>query len=135
MQVKLTFQTLGKEERSRLSQTLGLLDHARLNKTEVEYSPQERRVVIYLNRLGWREKRILWTRFRIGEPKESTRCRLIIWDVEQMEVHDEHPERTEVSVSVEAQEDEIYIGSSCEHGNGFGITLKVKGINFSLDDV
>lgn len=119
-----------------------LLDHAWLKKADVCYNQTERELVIRLERYAGKTKArkkffgfVVW-RNCIAPTQDSL---LTIKDIEQCEIKDDEPNNPQreqvITGGLVFNDEEIYIGSFCEHENSYGITLKVKRINITLEDL
>jgi hypothetical protein len=143
MKEKISIKILGEvteSDKVRLKNLLDL-DHARFNKNDVIYDTDKNVLVIKLRRHEAKtkaRKKILgftvWYN-RILPTKNSI---LTIKDVESCDIRDEdpkNPHRQEVLAGgIVFQDDEIYIGAFCEHENPYGITVKTKTVNITLED-
>lgn len=119
-----------------------MLDHAWLKKRDVTYEQNDSTLLIKLTRHEQTSKArrkffglVIWNN-AIPPTKQSL---LIIRDVEHYDIRDEDPkipQKQEVILGgVAFNNDEIYIGAFCEHENAYGITIKVKRLDISLEDI
>lgn len=118
-----------------------ILDHAWLKKTDVNYNQTDRTMVIKLIRHDAKDKakkRFLGFTLWNNSIPPTRHSLLTIRDIEHCDIRDEDPKtpqcREVIIGGVAFDNDEIYIGSFCEHDNAYGITLKVKRINITLTE-
>lgn len=137
---EMTIQITGKIDKDRLEQFSSIFDHALLNKSDVEYRQKESCLILKLERNEYekKKKKFLWFNVWIAGKYPSKKCILTIRDVESCSIRDEDdktPQRQEVLMGgIYVNDNDIYIGSFCEYENAYGINLKVKRINISLQD-
>ena len=122
-----------------------ILDHAWLKKVAVTYNQTDKTLVIRLKRHDLKKskakKKILGFTIWNNNISPTIQCLLTIRDVEHCDIRDEDPktpQKQEViigGVAFDNDNNEIYIGSFCEHDNAYGITLKVKRINLTFEDI
>jgi hypothetical protein len=136
MKLNLFFSSasVSRRETSQLSEVLA---HSTLEKTNVQYQSEKKTVVIRLKRAVWGESKFLWFRQRISKNSETIDCILTVRDVEDYNVSDEHADNpvTNVSLGFDEKKKEVYLGSGCEHGNGYLISIRVSRINITLEDL
>ena len=129
---------IGKNECKMLQ---NLLDHARFKKSDVNYDKAEAKLVIKLRRHGENSKgrkNIFGVRVWDNKIPPTLDCLLKINDIEHCNIRDDdsqNPQRLEVIVGSSFNNNDIYIGSFCDHENPYGIKLDVKRINITLEDV
>lgn len=132
---KLLYEPIESVNEAEVAKFAEFLDHALLSKSDVTYRADEKIAIISLNRLIWKEKKGRWFRTRVGDEKRTLRCTLTIRDIESLEIHDEHAEVPQTKISLVLRNREWFIGASCEHGDGYLISIKVRRVDVTLEDV
>jgi hypothetical protein len=144
MKEKLSVKILGEVTESDKSRMRNLLDlnHAWFYKNDVSYNAAENILVIKLRRHEANSKArkkilgftVCWYN-RYAPTKTGV---LTIKDVESCDIRDDDPEnpyRQEVITGgIHFLESKIYIGAFCEHENPYGITVKTRTVNITLED-
>ena len=78
---------------------------------------------------------ILWN----NSVSPTRECLLTIRDIEHCDIRDEEPKKYQKEVTITGglvfNGQEVYIGSFCGYENAYGVTLKVKGVNITLEDI
>jgi len=144
MKEKISVKILGEiteSDKVRLKNLLDL-DHARFNKNDVIYDTAKNVLVIKLRRHEAKSKarkKILGIIACWDNRYEPTKTSVLtIKDIESCDIRDEDPEnpyRQEVLTgSLHFQGNEIYFGAFCEHENPYGITVKTRTVNITLED-
>jgi hypothetical protein len=136
---EMSIEIKGKIEKDRLAEFSEYLDHATLKKSDVNYNKAEGYLILKVERNDYEKKKktFLWFNIWVSGKYPTKHCILKVNDVESCDIRDEdiiNKEDTILIGGVHVSDDEIYIGSFCEHENAYGITLKVKRINISLED-
>lgn len=137
----ISIEITGKIDRERMEQFSNILDHALLNKIDVEYRQKEGFLILKLKRNEYekKKKKFLWFNVWIAGKYPNKNCILTIRDIEKCNISDEDnktSQKQEVLIGgVYIKENDIYIGSFCERENIYGISLKVKRINITLEDM
>ena len=119
-----------------------VLNHAWLKKIDVSFKQQEKMLTIKLKRYeeGNKAKRkflrfVIWDNSR--PPTKD--CLLTIRDIEKCDIYNNDPDTQQMQEviigGVAINDNEIYIGSFCQHENAYRITLSVKRINITLEDI
>lgn len=136
----MSIEIKGKIDKDRLAQFSDILDHALLRKSDVEYRKGEECLILGLERNEYekKKKKILWFNIWVAGKYPTKKCILTIRDIENCNIRDENhktPQNEIVLIGgIHISDNEIYIGSFCEHENAYGITLKIKKINIVLED-
>lgn len=121
-----------------------ILDHAIFNKSDVCFNSLRREFSLKLQRHSVTrraKKNFLGLTFWDNSIKPNIPCVLIIKDAETIKIHDEDPDnlqRQEVisgGLIIKDSDNEIFIGSVCQHENPYWIIIKVGSINITIRDI
>lgn len=143
MKEKISVEILGEvteSDKIRLRNLL-YLDHAWLYKNDVSYNASENILVIKLRRHEAKtkaRKKILGFTVWDNRYEPTKTSVLTIKDIESCDIRDEDPEnpyRQElITGGLHFSGNEIYFGAFCEHENPYGITVKTRTVNITLED-
>ncbi len=132
----------GETSAQKIKKLSDVLDHAVLNKKDVKYTEKGNFLELELQRNLYEEKRKNFLGFNIwlANRYPTKKCILTIKNIINITVRDEDPDNPDrdhvviggISIS---EKNDIYVGSFCEYENPFGITLKVKSIDITLEDM
>lgn len=137
----LSIEMKGKIGKDQLEQFSDILDHAALVKSDVKYQQSDNCLTLKLERNEFekKKKKFLWFNLWAAGIYPTKKCILIIRDVDICNIRDEDPKTTEKQKvligGVHFSDNKIYIGSFCERDNAYGITLKIKRLNITLEDL
>ena len=133
--MKLHVIALAGKADPKITELCEILNHSIFKKLESHYESSKRTLTINLKRLIWKKGKFLWFKQLVADEKDVVNCVLAIREVESYKIEDEHPDRIETKVSLGFDDKEIYLAASCEHGNGYFLSVKVTQINVTLEDL
>ena len=117
-----------------------ILDHAWLNRDDVNYNSSESILTIKLKRhdeISRAKNKFLGFTWWFNAISPNKQCVLTVRDIDSCEIRDDVPSKHQEIIigGIAFDGDKVYIGAFCEYEEPYGITLKVKKININLEDL